>query len=68
MSLAQFMAERIFTPLGMVDTAFYVAPEKAPRLATLYDIDPVSHLLVRQSERITRTFLPRPGLRPAVVD
>jgi len=62
MSLAQFMAERIFTPLGMVDTAFYVAPEKAPRLATLYDVDPVSHLLGRQSERDNQDIFTAPGL------
>ncbi|HXC54860.1 MAG TPA: serine hydrolase domain-containing protein [Rhizomicrobium sp.] len=35
-SLADFMARRIFAPLGMVDTGFYAPPEKAARLATLY--------------------------------
>lgn len=35
-SLAAFMRERIFAPLGMVDTSFYTPPEKADRLATLY--------------------------------
>ena len=34
--LAAFMAERIFAPLGMVDTAFHIPPEKRDRLATLY--------------------------------
>jgi len=33
MPLDQFVAERITKPLGMKDTAFYVAPEQAPRLA-----------------------------------
>lgn len=35
-NLPDFMRERIFEPLGMVDTAFHTPPEKKPRLATLY--------------------------------
>jgi CubicO group peptidase (beta-lactamase class C family) len=35
-SLADFMAREIFRPLGMEDTAYSVAPEKANRFATLY--------------------------------
>jgi CubicO group peptidase (beta-lactamase class C family) len=35
-SLPEFMQERIFAPLGMVDTAFHTPPEKSARLATLY--------------------------------
>lgn len=34
--LAQFMRERIFEPLGMVDTGFFTPPSKKDRLATLY--------------------------------
>lgn len=34
--LDQFFEERIFGPLGMKDTAFYVPEEKWSRLATLY--------------------------------
>jgi CubicO group peptidase (beta-lactamase class C family) len=34
--LDQFFEERIFKPLGMKDTAFYVPEEKWGRLATLY--------------------------------
>jgi len=34
--LDRFFAEEIFTPLGMVDTGFYLPPDKAARLATLY--------------------------------
>ncbi|HVY81814.1 MAG TPA: serine hydrolase domain-containing protein, partial [Steroidobacteraceae bacterium] len=48
--LPQFMRERIFTPLGMQDTAFNVPAEKLPRLATVYAgalkngrLDPVPH-------------------------
>jgi CubicO group peptidase (beta-lactamase class C family) len=36
MSLAQFLREKIFAPLGMVDTDFYVPEEKQDRLATIY--------------------------------
>ena len=35
-SLPDFMRSRIFTPLGMVDTDFFVPAAKASRLATLY--------------------------------
>jgi CubicO group peptidase (beta-lactamase class C family) len=35
-SLATFMRERIFEPLGMADTAFFTPPAKLERLATLY--------------------------------
>jgi CubicO group peptidase (beta-lactamase class C family) len=35
-TLDQFFEDRIFKPLGMKDTAFYVHDEKWPRLATLY--------------------------------
>jgi CubicO group peptidase (beta-lactamase class C family) len=36
MPLADFMRERIFEPLGMKDTGFYVPQQKWTRLATLY--------------------------------
>lgn len=36
MPLADFMRTRIFEPLGMVDTDFYVPAHKLDRLATLY--------------------------------
>ena len=35
-SLPDFMRDRIFTPLAMVDTDFWVPDAKRPRLATLY--------------------------------
>ncbi len=40
--LGDFMAERIFKPLGMKDTAFHVPLEKAGRLAQSFDKDPVT--------------------------
>ena len=36
MPFEDFLQERVFTPLGMVDTAFWVPPEKADRLAEIY--------------------------------
>ena len=35
-SFADFLRERIFAPLGMKDTGFFVPPEKLDRLATSY--------------------------------
>lgn len=34
--LADFMQEKIFDPLGMVDTAFHIDPSKLDRFCTLY--------------------------------
>lgn len=39
MRLRDFMLERIFEPLGMVDTDFFVPREKRGRVATLYALD-----------------------------
>ncbi len=39
-SLDKFFAERIFEPLGMADTAFYVPAEKIDRFATNYGPNP----------------------------
>jgi len=35
-TLGEFMQERIFDPLGMVDTAFHIDPDKQDRFCTLY--------------------------------
>jgi len=43
--LAQFMEERIFKPLQMSDTAFFVPREKRARFATLYSGGPDGKLL-----------------------
>ena len=40
----QFLAERIFQPLGMVDTGFYVPGKKIDRLAGLYGSKPTGGL------------------------
>lgn len=38
-TLPEFMEQRIFKPLGMKDTAFWVPPAKRDRLASLYMVD-----------------------------
>ena len=40
--LAVFMQEKIFDPLGMMDTAFYIDPSKLSRFCTLYGKTPDS--------------------------
>jgi CubicO group peptidase (beta-lactamase class C family) len=46
-SLDEFLRTRIFEPLGMEDTAFYVTPEQADRLAALYGAAPGTRQAVR---------------------
>jgi CubicO group peptidase (beta-lactamase class C family) len=41
----QFLSERIFEPLGMRDTAFFVPASDVDRLATSYATDPVTGTL-----------------------
>ena len=46
MPFAEFLRTRLFEPLGMKDTAFWVSPEKMTRLATLYALDPQTGAVV----------------------
>jgi CubicO group peptidase (beta-lactamase class C family) len=43
--LDTFLDERIFSPLGMVDTAFWVPADKLSRLATVYERAPQGKLV-----------------------
>jgi CubicO group peptidase (beta-lactamase class C family) len=43
-SLGTYFSEHIFGPLGMVDTAFNVSPEKAERLPDCYTYDPANKM------------------------
>lgn len=45
MPLSSFLRERIFEPLGMIDSGFTVPPEKLGRVATCYMEDPSSGAL-----------------------
>ena len=47
----QFLRERIFDPLGMRDTDFYVPADKAHRLAACYSADPPGKLTFNAAER-----------------
>ncbi|MGA2548572.1 MAG: serine hydrolase domain-containing protein [Burkholderiaceae bacterium] len=40
LSLGEFFSERIFSPLGMSDTGFAVAPEQVARIAEPFSLDP----------------------------
>ena len=44
-ALSEFMQTRIFAPLGMTDTAFFVPEAKIARLATSYQRDPQTNAL-----------------------
>ena len=45
-SLAAFMQQRVFEPLGMTDTGFSITPDKLDRLTTLYEATGDSSTLV----------------------
>jgi len=40
--LADYQAERLFAPLGMIDTGYFVPPEKVSRFARPFKTDPLS--------------------------
>jgi len=46
-SFPDFLHERLFEPLGMTDTAFFVPREKQARFATCYSTDFRTHALTR---------------------
>src|SRR5580765_2909456 len=45
MSLDEFFKKKIFEPLGMKDTYFYLPKQKRNRLATLYSEDSTKHII-----------------------
>lgn len=49
-TLGSFLAQRIFAPLGMTDTAFHVAPEHQHRIAEPFGQDPDTGAPVRVIE------------------
>jgi len=52
MPLADFLQERIFSPLGMTDTAFVVPPQKLHRLAQLYRSEKLYDPVALQPEEV----------------
>ena len=55
----QFLREEIFEPLGMVDTGFYVPPEKQSRLPACYERR-LDRKLVLQDDPATSPYLTPP--------
>jgi CubicO group peptidase (beta-lactamase class C family) len=52
MPVADFLRERIFKPLGMVDTAFQVAPDKVDRLAKIYKTQDLQSSIPLSSDEV----------------
>ena len=50
MPLDEFLKMRIFEPLGMVDTDFYVPADKHDRLMSCYQRDPITGEITKQDE------------------
>jgi CubicO group peptidase (beta-lactamase class C family) len=59
MPLDRFFEERIFRPLKMVDTCFYLAPEKSARLANVYGLVQGKLTLQETSEKSFYVYGPR---------
>lgn len=55
-----FLEQRLFRPLGMSDTAFWVTPDKRARLATVYTPSPGGGLAPIEIEEVP--FTERPAL------
>ena len=61
MPFQDFLRTRIIEPLGMTDTAFEVAPEKASRFTACYARSPKGELTL-QDDPAKSTYLAPPGL------
>ena len=48
MTLDEFLKQRIFEPLGMRDTHFYLPAEKLPRFAALYQPDDAGKIVLQE--------------------
>ncbi len=71
--LDQILQEMIFIPLGMKETSFYVPPEKAQRLADVFDSDPqkaalLSSIRVQDNPAGKRYFAGGSGLASTTED
>ena len=56
--LEEFLRQRIFAPLGMVDTGFHVPAEKASRLAACYIATPDSRMKLQDEPQNSRYLKP----------
>jgi CubicO group peptidase (beta-lactamase class C family) len=64
-SLLDFMRERIFEPLDMKDTGFYVPKEKMDRLATLYHVSDKNEWTPASPENDLAPDLSKPPSMPS---
>ena len=69
-SYEDFLAERLFHPLGMEDTYFFLPPAKQSRLATLYTLDPSGKLVREPDSPPSAVHVPAPegGARTTAAD
>ena len=58
----EYLAQKIFTPLGMADTAFYVPEDKRDRFAAIYIVDTSSSKLAPIAEAPVGPFLTPPAI------
>jgi CubicO group peptidase (beta-lactamase class C family) len=58
MPFDEFLKQRIFEPLGMVDTDFYVPPEKIERFSTVYGPDEQGGLKVVDASQASHYAMP----------
>jgi CubicO group peptidase (beta-lactamase class C family) len=59
-SFDDFLHERIFAPLAMMNTGFSVPPEDADRLATVYEANETNTAIAPYDPSKTRDFLKKP--------
>ena len=59
---AQYLQDEIFGPLGMKDTAFFVAPDKVDRFAANYERGPDKKLKLLD-DPATSAFITEPGFK-----
>lgn len=64
-TLDAFLRDRIFEPLGMPDTSFWVSPDQRPRLTTVYGPRPGGGLVPVDIEAVP--FTERPALLEGAV-
>jgi CubicO group peptidase (beta-lactamase class C family) len=57
----EFLSKRIFQPLGMIDTAFHVPPDKVGRFAEVYTYDEDGTLQAPSRPRRGRNYLEHPN-------
>jgi CubicO group peptidase (beta-lactamase class C family) len=63
MPFEEFLEKRIFKPLGMSDTGFYVPKEKLNRFAQFYTYDKDGKLLaIKTNENLNHDFAVKPAL------